>query len=300
MRVFVTGSTGYIGSAIVKELIAAGHEVLGLVRSEESSRKLAAAGGVPFSGTLQDSEGLKKAAAASDGVIHTAFIHDFAHYEASAAVDRRAIEAMGEALEGSGRPLVIASGVAGLSPGRVATEMDRGGSGTNPSPRLATELVVLGMAERGLRSSVVRLAPSVHGEGDLHGFVPTLIKIAREKGVAAYVGDGLNRWPAVHRLDAAALFRLALEKGEAGGVFHAVGDFGIPMKDIAAAIGAGLGLPVVSKSKEEAQGHFGWIGPFVQIDAPVSCELTKERLGWAPLRQGLLEDLRQAFYFEAR
>lgn len=291
MRVFVTGASGFIGSAVVQELLGAGHQVLGLARSEESAQVLLAAGAEAHMGSLNDLDSLRRGAAAADGVIHLAYNHNFVEYEAAGQTDRQAIEAMGEALAGSDRPLVVTAGLAGFNLGRPVTEDD----GPAESPRMS-EVAALALAAQGVRASVVRLAPSVHDRGD-QGFVPTLINIAREKGVAAYVGDGLNRWPAVHRLDAARLFRLALEQGTAGARYHGAADDGTPMRDIAAVIGRHLNLPVVSKNPEEAADHFGWMGRFVGLDMPASSALTQQRLGWHPTQPDLLADLEQGDYF---
>lgn len=292
MRVFVTGATGFIGSAIIQELLGAGHQVLGLARSEAAVQILVAAGAEAHRGSLEDLDSLKRGAAATDGVIHAAFIHDFAAYAAASETDRQAIEALGSALAGSDRPLVVTAGLAGFSLGRPVTEEDA----PTPSPR-QSELTALKLAEQGVRTSVIRLAPSVHDKGD-YGFVPTLIGIARQKGVAAYVGDGSNRWSAVHRLDAAQLFRLVLEQGAAGARYHGAADEGIPMRAIADVIGRHLNLPVVSKSAEEATDHFGWIGRFAGMDAGASSALTRQRLGWQPNQPGLLADLEHGHYFE--
>ena len=292
MRVFLTGASGFIGSAIVPELIGAGHQVLGLARSDASAAAVAAAGAEVHRGALDDLDSLRAGAAASDGVIHTAYIHDFSNLAASAPVDLRAIETFGAALEGSDRPLVITSGTAALPPGRVGTEQDepdRAGAGAH---RIASEDAALALAARGVRSSVVRPAPSVHGEGD-HGFVPALIGIARDTGVSAYVGDGANRWPAVHRLDAARLFRLAVESAPAGSILHAVAEEGVPTRDIAAVIGRHLDLPVATAERE----HFGWLGGFFGADIRASSALTRELVGWQPTHPGLIEDLDQGHYF---
>ena len=294
MRVFVTGATGFIGSAVVEELLGAGHQVLGLARSDASAASLLAAGAQVHRGSLDDLGSLERGAQASDGVIHTAFVHDFSAFAAAIETDRRAVEALGAALAGTGRPFVNTAGTLGVQPGRVLTEGDAGELGEQG--RLASERAALSMAARGVRASVVRLSPSVHGDGD-RGFVPALIGIAREKGVSAYVGDGLNRWPAVHRRDAAHLFRLALEKGEAGERYHGVADEGIPFRDIAQVIGKRLNVPVVSKSPEEAADHFGWIAHFAGLDAPASSAQTQERLEWRPTQPALIPDLDRPSYF---
>ena len=297
MRVFVTGATGFIGSAIVQELIRAGHEVLGLARSDPAARLLAAAGAEPHRGALDDHDSLKRGAAASDGVIHTAFIHDFSNLTAAGETDRLAIEAIGAALAGSGRPFVVTSGIGVLADGRVGTEDDAPDPGSPVAHRLAAERAALALASRGVRASLVRLPPSVHGDGD-HGFVPVLIQIAREKGVSAYLGDGSNRWPAVHRLDAADLYRLALEKGPAGATFLGVADEGVPTREIAEVIGRHLNVPVVSKPSEQAAAHFAWLAGFFAFDLPASSTKTRERLGWRPHQPGLIADLERGRYFE--
>jgi nucleoside-diphosphate-sugar epimerase len=297
MRILVTGASGFIGSAVVPELIAAGHQVVGLARSDASAQALAAAGAEVQRGSLEDLDGLRAAAAASDGVIHLAFNHDFANLMAAAMLDQHAVEALGSALEGSGRPLVIASGLMGFSSGRPATERDAPQVPASANPRIATAEMTVVLASRNVRSSVVRLAVTVHGEGD-HAFVPRLIGIAREKGVSGYIGEGANRWPAVHRLDAATLFRLAAESAAAGTVLHGVADEGVPMRDIAEIIGRRLKLPVRSIATENANEHFGWLAPFVGADLAASSTLTRELLAWRPVHAGLIEDLERGHYFD--
>lgn len=296
MRVFVTGATGFVGSAVVQELMGAGHTVLGLARSDASARSLTAAGAEVHPGSLEDPESLRSGAADADGVIHTAFIHDFNNYAHAAEKDRRAIETLGAVLAGSDRPFVVTSGTLLVQrQGPLATEEDA----INSSFPRKSEEAALAIASKGVRISLLRLPPSVHGAGD-HGFVPALINIAREKGVSAYVGDGLNRWPAVHRLDAAPLYRLVLEKGSARAAYHGVADEGVPFRDIADIIGRQLNVPVVSKPPEEAANHFGWLAHFVAIDCPASTQRTQEKLGWRPVQPGLICDLRQGHYFETQ
>jgi nucleoside-diphosphate-sugar epimerase len=294
MHVFVTGATGFIGSAVVHELLAAGHQVLGLARSDAGARSLAAAGAAVHRGSLADLESLQRGAATADAVIHTAFIHDFTDFAANARVDQRAIEAMTATLAGSGKPFIVTTGTLGLPPGRPGTEEDAPASSL---PR-KSEAAGLTAAAQGVRAMVIRLPPSVHGDGD-HGFVPALIKLARERGFAMYVGDGSNRWPAVHRLDAARLYRLALEQGSAGAAYHAVADTGVPVREIAELVGRRLNLPTASKTPEEAAALLGFIGHVLAMDGPATSTRTRERLGWQPTHPGLLEDLEQGRYFDA-
>lgn len=288
MRVFVTGATGFVGSAVVLELIAHGHQVLGLSRSDAGASKLEAAGAEVVRGTLDDHDVLAGSAAACDGVIHTAFNHDFSKFAENAQQDRRAIEVLGGALEGTTKPILVTSGTAMLAQGRVATEADRP---SGPSPRMS-ESGADDLVAKSVRASVVRLAPTTHGAGD-HGFVPILIGLAREKGVAAYIGEGDNRWSAVHCADAARLYRLAIERGAGGERYHAVAEEGILFREIAAAIGKGLSLPVESRPSE----HFDWFAMFAGMDAATSAAWTRETLGWTPTGPSLSEDLEKAGYF---
>ncbi len=297
MRVFVTGATGWVGSAVVNDLIAAGHQVLGLCRSEEKAPALMAAGAEVHRGSLQDLESLKSGAARSDGVIHLAFNHDFSKIAENGADEQRAIEAIGSVLEGSDRPLVVTSGVALLAPGTMATEQSQPRAASESFPR-NPEAAAAALRARGVRATAVRLPPSVHGHGD-HGFVPRVISLAREKGVAPYVGDGLNRWPAVQRFDAARVFRLALERGAEDGPFHAVAEEGVPFKEIAEVIGRRLNVPVVSQSEEEAAEHFGWFARFASVDCPAASAQTRSLLDWKPEQPGLIADIDHPAYFQS-
>ncbi|MFJ9242841.1 SDR family oxidoreductase [Streptomyces sp. NPDC101776] len=292
MRVFVTGATGFVGGAVVRELLDSGHRVLGLARSDASADRLAATGAEVHRGSLDDLDALRAGASACDGVIHTGFIHDFSNYAACVATDLRAVETLTDTLAGSDRPFVLTS-VMSHGP----TEDEVPDLATHPQlPRLAAEVTTLAAAERGVRASSVRL-PQVHGEGD-YAFVPALIGIARAKGASAYVGEGANRWAAVHRDDAALLYRLALENAPAGSVLHAVADEGVPVREIAELIGKRLALPVTSVPPEEAEAHFGWLGHFAATDLVGTSTLTRKRFGWTPTRIGLLADLDHDYYFE--
>jgi nucleoside-diphosphate-sugar epimerase len=294
MRVFVTGATGFIGSVVVQELINAGHQVLGLARSDAGAKALAAAGAEVHRGDLEDLDSLRNGAASSDGVIHLGFVHDFSRFKEVCEIDRRAIEALGSALAGSNRPLIVTSGtgMGSAGPGQVATEDHFNAS--HPNPRACSEIAAAAVSASGGNVRVVRL-PQVH-DTVKQGLVTYAIKLAREKGVAAYVGDGLNRWPAAHVLDTARLYRLVLEKGSPGARYHAVAEEGVTARDITDAIGRGLKVPVVSKSPEEAAAHFGWLGMFVGFDMPASSALTQERLGWKPTGPGMISDLERMSY----
>ena len=318
MKVFVTGATGFIGFAIVKELVAAGHQVTGLARSAEAGKKLIDAGARVQLGIVEDLDCLRRAAAVADGAIHTAFYHKVSHMplgtrlrvvlggapssivtrflSAAVATDRAAIEAIGHSLSGMNPPLVAAFGTLAMKQGRLAGEDESYDPTFIGAPRAQTEMTLQKMAARGVRTSAIRLPPIVHGAGD-HGFASQIIQTARKKKESAYVGDGSNRWPSVHQLDAASLFRLALEDGVAGGTYHGVAEEGIPFRDIAGLIGRRLKVPVVSKTQIEASKQFSFLGPFISMDNPTSSKLTQERLGWKPVHQGLLADLDQGDYF---
>jgi nucleoside-diphosphate-sugar epimerase len=302
MRVFVTGASGWIGSAAVPELLAAGHDVVGLARSEAAAASLTAAGAEVRRGDLDDLGALRAGAEDADAVLHLAFKHDFGDMAGSGRTERAAVEAFGDVLAGSDRPLLLASGIAGIAPGRLLTEDLASPYVTADAPRGASETYALGLAERGVRPVALRFAPTVHGTGD-HGFVAELVRVARERGVAGYVGDGSNRWPAVHRSDAGRLIALALARAAAQddvAVVHAVGEEGVPARDIAEAIGRALGVPAAPVATEEAAAHFGWIGGFFALDLPASSALTRERLGWRPTGPTLLEDLAAGAYTPSR
>ncbi|PXA71715.1 SDR family oxidoreductase [Cryobacterium arcticum] len=296
MRVFVTGASGWIGSAVVPELLSAGHEVVGLARSDASAAAIAAAGAQAHRGSLDDLDSLRAGADGSDGVIHLAFNHDFSDYAGAGRTERAAVETLAGTLAGSDRPFLLASGMAGIVQGRLATESDLFGLSGPDAPRGGSENLALEYADRGVRAVSLRFAPTVHGEGD-HGFMSAIVGAARATGVSGYVGDGANRWPAVHRLDAALLVRLALETAPAGTVVHAVGEEGIEAREIAEVIGRHLGLPVVSVAPDDAFGHFGWIGAFFSRDIAASSTLTRERFGWTPTHPTLIEDLEAGYYF---
>jgi nucleoside-diphosphate-sugar epimerase len=318
MRVFVTGATGFIGSAVVKELLGAGHKVIGLTRSKEGAKRLSAAGATPHWGRLEDLDSLRSGAAGSDGVIHLAFIHGFSDAKLSTRLgviargltgqnlvssfmgaiiraDLAAIETIGSTLAGSDRPLVITVGTMGLPSGAVASEDDAADPAAPGGPRsVPSEKAAAAFAAKRVRTSVMRLAPVVH-DPEKQGLVSRMIEIAKKKGASAYVGTGDNRWPAVHRLDAASLFRLALEKGVAGARYHAIAEEGVPVRTIAELIGERFVLPMVSKSPDEAAKHFGWLAPFVSADNPASSELTQERLGWRPIQSELFPELCRSY-----
>jgi nucleoside-diphosphate-sugar epimerase len=296
MRVFVTGASGFVGSAIVKELLTAGHQVLGLIRSEKSAEQLKKDGAEILLGDVNDLNVIKQGATECDAVIHTAFNHDFSQYQASCEADRLVIEAFGDALAGSHKPLAITSGVGLLNYGRLVTEDDVLPAGSDVVPRAASEEAAAAVAAKGVNVYIVRLPPSVHGAGD-HGFVPMVIDMARTKGESAYVAEGKNYWPAVHRTDAAALYRLIVEKQPELKVFHAVAEQGVPFREIAEAIGEGLQLPVISKTGDEVAAHFGWFAHFASIDCPASSAKTREALGWEPKGIDLIADIKTGGYF---
>ena len=295
MRVFVTGASGWIGSAVVDELVAAGHDVIGLVRSDEGAAKVTAAGAEARRGDLDDLDTIRAGAEGADGVVHLAFKHDFTDFAASGRTERAAVETIGKVLEGSDRPFLFASGLPRVEPARPATEEDASPFTTPDSPRGGGEHLALSYAERGVRPVGLRFPTTVHGRGD-HGFVAQLVRIARERGVAGYVGDGTNHWPAVHRSDAAAAVALALTKAPAGSVIHPVAEQGIETRVIAEAIGSALGVPTASVAAPDAEAHFGWLGPIFAWDVQGSSAITRERLGWAPTGPTLLEDLDSGAY----
>ncbi|MBN7573335.1 MULTISPECIES: SDR family oxidoreductase [Clostridium] len=296
MRVFVTGATGFVGSAIVQELINNGHKVIGLARSEKAAKSLIEVGAEVHKGDLEDLESLRRGAALADAVIHTGFNHDFSKFKENCEKDKNAIEALSSVLAGSDRQLIITSAIGILPIGQIVTEETLPISGPNANPRVASEEAAASAIARGAKVSIVRLPPSVHGEGD-HGFVSNLIGIARAKGIAAFVDEGNNTWPAVHRLDAAHLFRLVLERGVSG-VYHAVAEEGVPFREIANVIGRRLNMPVVSKTLEEANNYFTWFTHFAMMDIRSSSDITRKQLGWHPTQPGLMEDLNSSCYFE--
>jgi len=294
VRILVTGASGWIGSASVKELITAGHHVLGMARNDDAAAKIKGLGAEVVRGSLDDAGSLRAAAAQAEGVVHLGYNHDFSQMGVAAQTDRAAIDAFADVLQGTGGPLLIASGTLGLAMGRVGTEQDMPGDGGHP--RIANAGYTLGLSKRGIRTMVVRFSPTVHGAGGDHGFVAVLARIAREKGVSAFIGNGQNRWPAVHRLDAGKLVQLAVDKAPPGSVLHAVAEEGIATHDIAAALGQFMGLPVASVPAEQAQKHFDWLGMFYGADVPASSAQTRALLGWAPTQPTLLEDIAAGHY----
>ncbi|APR76014.1 Nucleoside-diphosphate-sugar epimerase [Minicystis rosea] len=295
MRIFVTGASGFVGSAVVRELTSAGHDVVGLARSDAAAQAVTEAGAVVYRGDLGRPESLERGVSEADAVIHTGFNHDFSKFKANCENDRKVIDALGSALAGSRRPLLVTSAIGVLPAENVVTEQTMPRS-PSPNPRVATEEAVRALIDRGVNVSVVRLPASTHGEGD-HGFVPILIKLARDKGASAYVGEGLNRWPAVHRFDAAKIYRLALERATPGAYYHAVAEAGVPFREIAQVIGRRLKVPVVAKSQDEADAHFTWFSHFAAMSVTASSDETQERLQWRPTQPGLIADLDQPHYF---
>jgi len=295
MRIFVTGASGFVGSAIIKELLTAGHQVLGLARSDSSAEKIRKAGAQAHQGDVNDLPTLQKGATDCDAVIHTAFNHDFSQFKANCEADRKVIGALGAALAGSDRPLIITSGVGLLRSERIVTE-DDAPPGSDTVPRAASEEAATAAAAKGTKAYIIRLPPTVHGQGD-HGFVPMIINMAREKGESVYIGEGKNRWPAVHRQDAAVLYRLIAERTPEQKVYHAVAEEGVPFRDIAEAIGQGLHVPVVSRTEKEAEAHFTWFTHFASLGCPASSAKTRNTLDWQPTQPGLLEDLVPGIYF---
>jgi nucleoside-diphosphate-sugar epimerase len=294
MRILITGASGWIGSASVKELISAGHHVLGLARNDEAAAKISTLGAEVVRGSLDDVASLRAAAKLAEGVVHLGYNHDFSQMAAAAQTDRAAIDAFADVLQETGGPLLIASGTLGLAPGRVGTEEDMPSPAMHP--RVGNAAYTLGLADRGIRSIVVRFAPTVHGSGGDHGFMAVLARTAREKNVSAYIGEGQNRWPAVNRLDAGKLVQLAIDRATPGSVLHAVAEQGVATRDIAAALGRFLGVPVESIPAERAQAHFDWLGMFFGADAPASNARTRSLLGWEPTHPTLLEDIAAGNY----
>lgn len=299
MKVFVTGASGFVGAAVVRDLIDGGYRVIGLARSAAAAGVLSALGAEAHPGSLEGRENLRSGIVKADAVVHTAFNHDFSRFKENCEADRDLIAFLGDELKGSDRPIIVTSAIGILPNGETATEATAPLSGDAAHPRAATETAASRIADLGVNVMVMRLSPSVHGAGD-HAFVPTLIRTARQKGVSAYIGEGKNTWPAVHRLDAARLYRLALEKGQAGAVYHAVGEEGVPFRDIATAIGKGCGLPVVSKTPPEAPEHFGWFSGFAGMNIQASSDRTQDELGWSPEQPDLISDLSLSNYFNSR